>query len=794
MGDLESRTEGVALAGIVVVDLTTSVSGQFCSRLFADNGATVVLVEPREGHPLRGAAPRVTGSDGVEHSALFWHLALGKHSVAADAPGVEDLVANADVVLVENGSPIAARANERRVVIQITPFGVENELSGWKGGELVFQALSGTMHENGDPGAEPLYGVGHRASYAAGTAAYTSGLATLYGGDDGDHVVDVAIAEIAASMNFCRVAHYSYNRSELGRDAKETQRAVVKVKDGYLGLFVNVSRWKATCTALGVADLIDDPRFAHHEDRRQNWQLFCRVLAERLADRPVDELLVAGQAARAVVARSMPLPMLRDSPQLVERGFWDDVDHGALPQLGPMFEFDGTPQVRRRSVPQIAEADPRSLLSVRRSRRFGSGGGRPGAPLAGVRVLDLTSAWAGPMAARLLGALGADVLKVEGPGRIDDWRGAATGGDLDRYPDFQPGDRPYDRHFQFNTQNQDKRGIVVDLKAPEGRDIAQRLAAQHDIVMANFSTGALDRMGLGWDVLRAANPRTILLEMPAYGSTGPMASWIAYGPSMELMAGIAGLVGYGDGRPTVTGPAYNDPIGGLHGAAALVTALVAREATGRGQRVEIAQRDAAMHWIGEEIIAALVTGQQPVPKANARADALVHRAYRTAGDDEWVAVAAFDAEEFAALWSAVGADPAELAELSTQEGRQRAAERVHAVIEKWAAGLDKTVAAERLQAAGVPAAAVLKAGDLARSSYLESRHVLQTVTHREAGTHRYPILPVHIDGISHRVRRAAPCFGEHNEEVLMGELGLSPREYVELVEKRVVSDVPSAAR
>ncbi|GAB3597050.1 CaiB/BaiF CoA-transferase family protein [Microbacterium tumbae] len=794
MVDVESRTGGAALGGIVVVDLTTSVAGQFCSRLFADNGATVALVEPHEGHRLRRTGPRVTGADGVERSTLFWHLALGKHSILEDAEGLEELLANADVVIVEDDRPLAPSAADRRVVIRISPFGAENELSGWRGEELVYQALSGTMHENGDPGAEPLYGVGHRASYAAGTAAYTTGLATLYGGGDGDHLVDVAVAEIAASMNFCRIAHYEYNGSELGRDAKETQRAVVKVKDGYLGLFVNVSRWEATCTALGVEDLIADPRFARHEDRRENWPLFRQVLEDRLSDSLVDDLVERGQEARAVVARSMPLPLLRESPQLVQRGFWDDADTGALPQLGPMFSFGETEQVRGRSAPEIGGGDPQPLARQRAGRGFAREGGEPGAPLSGVRVLDLSSAWAGPMAARLLGALGADVLKVEGPGRIDDWRGAARGGDLDRYPDFEPDARPYDRHFQFNTQNQDKRGIVLDLKSSEGRDIAQRLAAQHDIVMANFSTGALDRMGLGWEALRAADPRTILLEMPAYGSTGPMASWIAYGPSMELMAGIAGLVGYGDGRPTVTGPAYNDPIGGLHGAAAVVTALVARQATGRGQHVEIAQRDAAMHWIGEEIIAAVVTGRQPVPRGNWRADAAPHRAYRTAGDDEWLAVAAFDEEEFAALWRAVGGDLADLPRLSSLAARRAAVDEIDAVVGGWAAGLDKSTAAQILQDAGVPAAAVLKAGDLARSTYLDSRGVIQAVTHREAGTHRYPILPVHIDGVPHRVRRAAPCFGEHNEEVLVGELGLSPAEFADLVARSIVADTPTAAR
>lgn len=787
----DSTQRDAALEGIAVMDLTSSVAGQFCGRLFADNGATVVIPEPAAGHPLRRARPLAAAADGTTRSALFWHLTIGKRSIRDDHPHLSRLVADADVVIVDDDRELVAPISDRRVVIRITPFG-DDDLNGWRAEEIVYQALSGTMYENGRPGAEPLYGVGHRASYAAGTAAYATGLATLYGGGDGDHFVDVAVAEVAASMNFCRVAHYSYNGCELGRDAKETQRAVVKAKDGYLGIFANVARWNATCAALGVEDLAADPRFAEHEDRRQNWAIFCELLEERLADRAVDEVVQRGQDVRAVFARSMTLPELRTTPQLVERGYWDDADTGALPQLGPMFTFSDTPQVRGHVSPEVGEADAVTVFSscVRRVFRKSD---LPGAPLAGVRVLDLSSAWAGPMAARVMGALGADVLKVEGPGRIDDWRGAARGGDTDRYPDFDPGDRPYDRHFQFNTQNQDKRGVVIDLKAPEGRDLVRRLAASRDVVMANFSTGALDRMGLGWNLLREANPGTILLEMPAYGSTGPQSHWIAYGPSMELMAGIAGVIGYGDGRPVVTGPAYNDPIGGLHGAAALVTALVARERTGKGQHVEIAQRDAAMHWIGEEIIAAIVSGEQPVPQGNNRDDAIPHRAYPALGDDQWVAIAAFEDDEFVALWSLVGGDPSSLHRLGTLDGRRRHADEIDGVIGRWAAGIDKDLAADALQRAGVTAAAVLKAGDLAHSDYLARRNIVQSITHREAGTHLYPIVPVHIDGIVRSVRRAAPCFGEHNEEILVGELGLSAAEYAELVDRRVVADVPTAA-
>jgi len=796
-----------ALLGVRVVDLTSTVAGQFCGRLFADNGADVVLVESSPGTTTRRATPLVTARTGETASALFWHVNLGKRSVRTQANQLTDAVLNeaairklidhADVVLLDRDVDLETLPASRgpQVVIVISPFGSGNDYAAWRGGELVFQAFSGTMYENGLPDREPLYGVGHRASYAAGTFAYTEGVALLLVRPAGRHVVDVGVAEVAANMNFSRVAQYSYNGHVLGRDAKETQRAIVRVSDGWLGLFVNEERWVRTCRALGVDDLILDARFADPASRRENWPDIIPELEIRLAGRRVDDLVASGQAAKAVVARSMPLLELARAPQLTDRGFWDDINFADLPNLGPMFNFELTPQLRHRTAPVLGTTDAGAVSDAWARQATDSTPVDSDrailTPLAGVRVLDLTSAWAGPMSTRLLASLGADVIKVEGPGRIDDWRGAVGGGHPDRYPDGIPGERPYDRNFQFNTQNHDKRGIILDLKEPRGQQIMRELVEKADVLVANFSTGTLERMGIGWETLKELNPNLVLLEMPAYGSTGPMATYVAYGPSMELMSGTAGIIGYGDGRPTTTGPAYNDPIGGLHGAAAVVTALAARQQIGRGQRVEIAQRDAAMHWIGEEIIAAIMTGREPIPHANRRDDSIPHGAFRTAGDDEWVAITAGNDDEFRRLWALLRCETdIPVSTLSSLEGRSAHRELIDAALSNWARPLDKFEAARILQRAGVTAAAVLNARDLANSDYLGARGLLQVVHHREAGTHLYPALPVHIDGQTHVIGQAAPCFGEHNAEVLGELLGLDNATLGQLFRDGVIADVP----
>ena len=767
-----------ALAGLAVLDLSDSVAGQFCARLFADNGASVVLAEGPGGSRLRRLGPFGPPGPGGRRgeSYLFRHLNTGKRVLRAGR-GPADLVglaAQADVVVAgeetslpglrRGWGPGLVASRGRPVIVQITPFGAADQWAGQPAGELIFQAISGSMYENGGPGRPPLYGVGHRASYAAGVVGYIEAVAVLLSGSTGEHVADVSIAEVAASLAFNRITQYSYNGTVLGRDAKETQRTIVRTADGWLGAFVDDRRWASTCRSLGLEDLIEDPRWSTLAARADHWAEFEQELEARTATRATGDLVAAGQRAKAVISRSVRLTELWEFPQLRARHWWPPRMRDEPPRLGPMFRLSRTPQ-ESAAGPGItaavsAEAVGAGWRQLRASQPGRGTASQPapsqpgGRPLDGVRIIDLTSAWAGPMATRVLAALGADVVKIEGPARLDDWRGAAAGGPRDRYPDFAPGDRPYDRHFQFNTQNHDKRSLVLDLKSSAGREVARRLIAGADVVIANFSVGTLDRMGLSWAEVGRVAPAAILVEMPAYGQGGPISSYVAYGPSMELMCGMAGVIGYGDGKPVTTGPAYLDPMGGLHGAAAVVTALAARGRGGTGQHVELAQTEAAMHWIGELIIAATVSGRDPEPDGNRIAEAVPHDAYPCAGQDEWIAIAAYDDDQFRRLCAALrlGALHADPRFASLPARRERASE-LDALITAQTSVCGKDALAARLRSAGVPASAVLSARDLHASEFLRRRGLVPEVDHPAVGRHRQQGLPLHIDGFDLAIRQ-----------------------------------------
>ena len=410
------------------------------------------------------------------------------------------------------------------------------------------------------------------------------------------------------------------------------------------------------------------------------------------------------------------------------------------------------------------------------------------APLAGINVLDLTIAWAGPMATRILAALGAVVVKLENPAKLDSWRGY-PGSPRERYPDLNPGDSWYNRNAWFNTQNHDKLSLCIDLKAPAAQAVKHQALAWADVVIANFSPGALDRLGLGFESAVAVNPRIIVAEMPAFGNDGPLSHHVGMGQTMEAASGMASLMGYDGDHPSLTGTAFLDPAGGFHGAAAVLTALYLRQLTGEPQYVEVPQVEAALHWIGPQILAHELGSAAPV-RANQVTFAAPHGAYRCAGGDEWVAVDVRDQADWSALCDVIGRpDLAQSEAMSTVDDRLRSAGAIRDAVERWSGARSKESAASQLQYRGVRAAPVAHGIDMAHDPHLWSRGFFTALHHQDCGTHIYPGVAVRPGVTACPLGRAAPGLGQHNREVL--ELfGLPPAHIDQLEAAGVVSTKP----
>ncbi len=411
-------------------------------------------------------------------------------------------------------------------------------------------------------------------------------------------------------------------------------------------------------------------------------------------------------------------------------------------------------------------------------------------PLEGLRVVELTTAWAGPMAGRVLAWYGAEAFHVESPTRTNTWRSNRDAPNPITYPDLEPGARPWDRAFTFNSQNVNKRSLVIDLKNPHGLSVMRRLIAVSDVLICNFRPGMLGRLGLDYDTLSKDLPGLIVVEMPAYGLDGPESRYAALGPTMEMAACMSAMIAYPGGKPTATGPSYLDPIGGFYAAGAILTALHHRERTGMGQHIEMAQVEAAMQLIGPELIA----GVDPQPDGNHVADMAPHNAYPAAGDDSWIAIAA----ETDTAWAALAAEM-ERPELATDPrfatvaDRKRNEAALDALIAEWTGGQDKHTLAQRLQAAGVAASAVNSARDLAHSDYLWQRGFYAELDHPIAGRHPHPGLPFHSENATGSARSAAPGYGEGNRYVLSDVLNLPEAEIAEILASGAMATVPAKA-
>jgi crotonobetainyl-CoA:carnitine CoA-transferase CaiB-like acyl-CoA transferase len=411
-------------------------------------------------------------------------------------------------------------------------------------------------------------------------------------------------------------------------------------------------------------------------------------------------------------------------------------------------------------------------------------------PLAGINVLDLTIAWAGPMATRILASLGATVVKLENPLKLDSWRGY-EGSPRERFPDGEPGPAWFNRNAWFNTQNHDKLSLCINLKAPAAQPVKQRALAWADVVIANFAPGALDRLGLGFDAAVAVNPAIVVVEMPAFGNDGPLSHHVGMGQTMEAASGMASLMGYDGEHPSLTGTAFLDPAGGLHGAAAVLTALYLRELTGEPQYVEVPQVEAALHWIGPQILAAELGAAPAPPAGNEVPLAAPHDAYRCAGEDEWVAIEVRNQLDWSALCSVIGRPDLEGdAALAGVAGRSHRAAAIRAAVEAWSTQYTKEGAARQLQRGGVIAAPVSTGADIAHDPHLWARGFFTALDHPDCGRHFYPGVAVRAGVTPQPLGRAAPQLGADNEAAL--ELfGLSPAEAADLERQGVTMTRPA---
>ena len=382
------------------------------------------------------------------------------------------------------------------------------------------------------------------------------------------------------------------------------------------------------------------------------------------------------------------------------------------------------------------------------SRRAATSERRAGPlPLSGIRVLDFSWVIAGPTTTRYLAAMGAEVIKVEAPGRGD------------------PG-----RATELHTVlGQAKKSIALDLKKPQAVEIVRALAAKSDILIENFATGVMDRLGLGAEALKAVNPDLIYISASGMGRTGPDSQAVAYGTLLQCYAGFAGLNRHPEVAPRI-GMAWLDPMCGLMLAFVAAAALWHRQHEGGVTRVDFSMIE-AMLWTMAEPLVASQLGTPPKPMGNASPRHVPHGAWRCAGDDDWISVVARTDAEWRALCDLVpGLSGMAALDLGGRIAAQRA---IDAALTAWAGSRSASAAAQSLLKAGIPAAALARHGDLVRSPHLAAREFWD-----KHGAGVLPGLPWRAS--FGRTIGPAPELGADADHVLASVLGLSPERIADL--------------
>lgn len=410
-------------------------------------------------------------------------------------------------------------------------------------------------------------------------------------------------------------------------------------------------------------------------------------------------------------------------------------------------------------------------------------GPRVKGPLNGIRVLDLGIITAGAGCSSIFADFGATVVKVEAGRYPDPFRfwsmGSASG----------PLERSLDASAPFNAMNRNKLGICVDLKQEEGRATVLRLASQCDLVVENFRSGVLDRLGIGFAALQTVNPKIVLISISSQGDTGPERNYGSYGSTLDAISGIMSVTGYSPDEPRWSGADVNypDQVGSILGAGVAMAAIIAARRTGRGKQLCLSQREMVTSFIGEHCIDYSVTGRLPVPMGNSSATMAPHGVF-PCSDGGWIALAAADDAQWRCLAALLG-EEARRPEYSRLEGRT-GQPRLEELVAEWTRRHARGAAFRLLQEAGVTAFPVLEYGERVKDPHFSARNWFTAVTHPVTGDQLQRGTPFRIGDGEAQTPAHAPLLGQHTESVLAA-WGFSAEEIARLAAGGVTSNVPA---
>ena len=801
-----------ALEDVRVLDLSQGIAGAYATKLLADAGAEVTLLEPPGGAPLRRRVPHGVALQEGEDGALFAFLNTSKRSVVAD-PDTDagrdvalELAVRADLVIESRGAgSLEARGldlerlharNPCTTLVTLSSFGGAGPWCDDSATEFTLQALCGSTAFRGLPERTPLAAGGELGEWLGGVYAAIGALLALRRARERGcgESVDVSKYECGSvALNF-----FEYLKATLSGDldaymANEFERqievpSIEPARDGFVGFSLFTEKmWTEFAQMIGREDLAadDDLRFMLSRWPRRD-EVYAAI-HPWLREHDVDEIIELATRRRIPVAAIGDGRTVPQMEHFVAEGTFvrNPADGFIQPRVpyrlsrAPARPFERAPKPDAHAEAVRAELRGSDAPSAEARAE------RPPAapPLAGLRVVDFTQFIAGPTATAVFAAMGADVIKVEAVQRPDGIRFASV-----KPP---TADRWWEYSWVFHGLNSGKRGITLDLSRPAGVAIAKRLIAGADLVVENFAPRVMENFGLGYEEIERLNPRAIMVRMPAFGLRGPWRDRAGLAQTMEQLSGMAACTGYKDGPPIIPrGPC--DTIAGLHACFAALAALAERERSGRGQLVESIMVEAALNVAAQQVVEYSAYGTLAARDGNRDPRIAPQNLYACDGTEEWLALSIESDAQWKALRQWLGdPDCAREAAFESAAGRRSAQDRIDAELEAVFARCDLGHVVGQLLELGIPAAPVVASPLVARSPQHAARHFFEPLDHPVAGRHGYPRLPMRFSaGPEHHHAAPPPVLGEHNDEVLAGELGLSEAELAELRADGIVGEVP----
>jgi crotonobetainyl-CoA:carnitine CoA-transferase CaiB-like acyl-CoA transferase len=403
-------------------------------------------------------------------------------------------------------------------------------------------------------------------------------------------------------------------------------------------------------------------------------------------------------------------------------------------------------------------------------------------PLNGIRIVDFTAYWAGPLPSAIMADLGAEVIKVESIQRPDQFRILAISGNPSEVYELSP---------PFNATNRNKLGLTLDLARPDGVRLFLELVKRSDAVVQNYSPRVMPQLGLSYERLREVNPAIVMTSVSGFGQEGPWRDYVSFAAIGEALSGISGISGYTGEGALIHGVGVSDPFAGYLAAFCTLAAVHCARDTGVGQHVDVSQLEASMQYIADALVESELTGRRRDRATCDDSAPAPHGAFPARGEDAWITISVATEQQWRSLVAAMDT-PGFVREprFATPLLRRKNREALNAHVAEWTIRFERHELARDLQSRGVPAAPVLAPSDLLKDPALEESGFFQFVDHPLAGRHPYPSFPALLDGKHPPIRNVGPLLGEHNDYVLSKILGLGDSEIERLKEDKIVGTRP----